>query len=160
MKKNLHLNRVLCALAILAAGGCSDDSSISTGEPTETCGGQICADPEVCQNDRCVVEIALGDDCSAENAVCKTGHCDDATKTCVECSDKAQCDKGFKCDDATKTCVKDEKTCTDNAQCDKGFKCDDATKTCVVDPDAGKIPLGEACTPNDTCAEGVCLDGV
>ena len=134
MKKNLHLNRVLCALAILAAGGCSDDSSISTGEQTETCGGQICADPEVCQNDRCVVEIALGDDCSAENAVCKTGHCDDATKTCVECSD--------------------------NAQCDKGFKCDDATKTCVVDPDAGKIPLGEACTPNDTCAEGVCLDGV
>ena len=106
MKKNLHLNRVLCALAILAAGGCSDDSSISTGEPTETCGGQICADPEICQNDRCVVEIALGDDCSAENAVCKTGHCDDATKTCV------------------------------------------------VDPDAGKIPLGEACTPNDTCAEG------
>ena len=160
MKKNLHLNRVLCALAILAAGGCSDDSSISTGEPTETCGGQICADPEVCQNDRCVVEIALGDDCSAENAVCKTGHCDDATKTCVECSYNAQCDKGFKCDDATKTCVKDEKTCTDNAQCDKGFKCDDATKTCVVDPDAGKIPLGEACTPNDTCAEGVCLDGV
>ncbi len=140
----------------------SDDEAYCEHKPVE---GAACDDSDPCtENDLCVAGECLGDaKCpTASNDPCLTLGCDD-TGVCITLPNN-----GAPCDD--------NDVCTQTDTCDKGLclgsnpvDCDD-DEICTADscdffagcqhvPADGACDDGNACTVDDTCAEGTCSPG-
>ena len=130
MKK---ISLALSVLALFGAVGCTNDSEGTNDvEPQEgLCGSEVCTDDRVCENDVCVLHVAMNGDCSAENSVC----------------DEGKCIKG-KCQNEVKEpSIGDN--CTTDTDCGK-YVC--VMSSCAAE----KVAVGGSCKVNDDCSSANC----
>lgn len=105
-------------------------------------------------------------DCAALAGVCSSGVCNPRTRRCelapvpdgTPCEDGDACSSGDAC--AGGTCVGEPTDCSDlDDVCVRGV-CDPATGACMpVESDGVVCDDGDACTSDDVCSAGRCVDG-
>lgn len=153
------------ALALPISASCGGSDSGGGGGGEDQCGGK-CAVNQVCDRGQCVDCIDDGD-CTDP----AKGHCREIDNVCVQCTDSDHCAGGKVCKNSV--CQTGGATvdpeCTNDTNCPGTEVCEDGEcQTCRVGScnAAGNAMcvisyVGGAATAKwDTCASGVCQNGV
>jgi hypothetical protein len=149
-----------CTVDACKGGKCSN---VPTGEGTSCSDGDACTENTVCKSGLCSGGTPVT--CSPPANPCDTAECDPA----AGCVTKAKAD-GESCEDGKYCTVNDtckagvcsgaSRDCQGTAPpCNTG-SCDEAKKACVFTPvqDGAACDDQDACTQNEACQGGKCVD--